>query len=149
MITKASLLPIAISLVVGLLTGFNIDASIGMYPVLVVMTILVLISQRLPIVNTFAIMLSVATMGVVIAQHERGVVQGHEYDGGMRQCKVVVMSEPAERPKTVGVDLLIPAVGKSVRCYLWKEERSMSLKLGDAVVVRLVNNNNGDNDRRL
>ena len=135
MITKASLLPIAISLVVGLLTGFNIDASIGMYPVLVVMTILVLISQRLPIVNTFAIMFSVATMGIMIAQKESSVTQGYDYEGTMSQCKVVVMSEPTEKAKSVEVDVVNIADGSKLKCYLQKDSSAAALAPGNCLDI--------------
>ena len=104
--------------------------------------LLALVCWRWPVVQSVLIGVCFVTLGLALGQKKGDLsLEGNSYEA-------VVMSEPAERPKTVGVDLLIPAVGKSVRCYLWKEERSMSLKLGDAVVVRLANNNNGDNDRR-
>jgi hypothetical protein len=50
--------------------------------------------------------------------------------------EAVVFSEPAEKPKTMAVDLLLPSEGRQVRCYLWKDERSRQVTLGQSLLVR-------------
>ena len=50
--------------------------------------------------------------------------------------EAVVFSEPAEKPKTMAVDLLLPSEGRQVRCYLWKDERSRRVTLGRSLLVR-------------
>ena len=50
--------------------------------------------------------------------------------------EAVVFSEPAEKPKTMAVDLLLPSEGRQVRCYLWKDERSRQVTLGQRLLVR-------------
>ena len=49
--------------------------------------------------------------------------------------EAVVFSEPAEKPKTIAVELLLPEEGRRVRCYLWKDERSQKLQLGSSLLV--------------
>lgn len=49
--------------------------------------------------------------------------------------EAVVMSEPAEKPKTIAVDLLLPEDDRWVRCYMWKDERSRQLQLGSNLLV--------------
>ena len=85
-----------------------------------------------PLAQSIAIYLCCMVTGMALMQLQ------HDREGQRWGCELeaVVMSEPAERPKTIGVDLLVPqAGGRTLRCYLWKDERSRALRLGDELVV--------------
>ena len=49
--------------------------------------------------------------------------------------EAVVASAPAQRPKTIMVELLLPATGERRRCYLWSDERSQQLHVGQNLMV--------------
>ena len=49
----------------------------------------------------------------------------------------VVTGAPAEKPKSVAVDVTLPAYGETRRCYLLKDARSRQLQLGEGIVIRL------------
>lgn len=51
--------------------------------------------------------------------------------------KAVVVSEPAEKPKTVGVELLILPSQERITCYIHKDERSRQMALGDGLTVTM------------
>jgi competence protein ComEC len=70
-------------------------------------------------------------LGMVIAPRE----EKHVSDGIWTEA--VIASTPAERPKTLMVDLLMPSTGELRRCYINKDEHSQQLRLGDDITVRL------------
>jgi competence protein ComEC len=51
--------------------------------------------------------------------------------------EAVVASAPAQRPKTIMAELLLPATGERRRCYLWSDERSQQLHVGQNLMVRI------------
>ena len=54
-----------------------------------------------------------------------------------RWTEAVVASVPADKPKTLQVFLLLTETGERRRCYIWKDERSIQLKAGDNLLVRI------------
>jgi competence protein ComEC len=50
--------------------------------------------------------------------------------------EAVVMSEPVEKPKTMAVDVLLAQSGRKLKCYLYKDERSRGLRIGDGLQIQ-------------
>ena len=50
--------------------------------------------------------------------------------------EAVVVSEPMEKPKTVAVDVLLAASGRKLKCYLYKDDRSRRLRIGDGLQIQ-------------
>ena len=46
-------------------------------------------------------------------------------------------SVPADRPKTLMADLLLPATGEKRRCYIWKDSCSRQIGVGQNLLVRI------------
>lgn len=99
--------------------------------VLVVAVVVAMGCRRWPVVQSVAIGGCFVVLGMTLAQLQRKDPMEGE------TIEAVIMSEPAERPKTVGIDLLVPEKGQTLRCYLRKDARSMNLRLGDGVMVRI------------
>ena len=114
--------------------------------ILVFLSVLVLtfICRRRPLLQSIALYTCALTLGMALggglAQELPQQRYVDETLGSMPSCyghPCVVMSEPAEKPKTVAVDLLLPGDGGTTfRCYLRKDERSLRLKVGDELVVQ-------------
>ena len=86
-----------------------------------------------PVVQTFMLGVDFLLVGMVLIQRQPAPV-------GADQCvEAVVFSAPVEKPKTMAVELLLPENGQRVRRYLWKDDRSRALRLGDAVVLQRLN----------
>ena len=51
--------------------------------------------------------------------------------------EAVAASVPTEKPKTLQVFLLLTETGERRRCYIWKDERSLQLRAGDNLKVRI------------
>ena len=134
-IEKAPLLPIAICLVAGILTGFNIDASIS-YPFLVVMAVLAFFLRKKTVAHTLTIVVATMLLGMVIAQREHRISHGYGYDGHERMCNVIITSELVEKHKTVAVDAVNVENGQRLKCYVHKDSFSMKLMPGNGLRIR-------------
>lgn len=126
------LLPVAVCLMAGIAVG---NWWLPDFPVLFVLLVAVALAfacWRWPLMQSVAILTCCVTLGMTLIQmqgEDDEILEGRELHG-------VVMSEPAERPKTVGMDVLVPSAGgRMVRCYLWKDERSRALRPGDGIVI--------------
>ena len=127
----APLLPVAVCLMAGIAVGNWWQPGFTLLPVLVATVIAAFVCHRWAVTQTVAILACCMVLGMTLTQVQD--TDGEDIAG--RELQGVVMSEPAERPKTIGVDLLVPeAGGRTVRCYLWKDERSRTLRIGDEIV---------------
>ena len=127
--TTPLLIP-AVCLALGILAAPLVNASRWL-PVLFMGSIgLTWLLYRWPRVQSAGVYLCFVLLGMLTGQ---GSKQKPLDDGAV---EAVVFSTPAEKPKTMAVDLLLPDDGRQVRCYLWKDERSRALRLGQGVVVR-------------
>jgi len=127
--TVPLLLP-AISLIMGLVAASLYTNLIVLF---VVFSISVLVSwmlRRKPVWQSLGILSCFFWLGMIVGQRVNHAPIGDGF------AEAVVMSEPAEKPKTIAVDLLLPDHHQQMRCYLWKDERSQQLALGQNVVVR-------------
>lgn len=138
----APLLPLAVCLMAGIAAARWWMPPIPFVVVFAASVLLAIACRRWPAAQSIVIGICFVTFGITLAQWQ--YVEPIE---GLA-VEAVVMSEPAERPKTVAVDLLVPERGQTMRCYLWKGGTGMSLQLGDEVVVRLRSTQDDDGNRR-
>jgi competence protein ComEC len=50
--------------------------------------------------------------------------------------EAVVLTAPVEKPNTMAVDILLTGSQQKLKCYLYKDDRSRSLKIGDGLRVQ-------------
>lgn len=127
--TVPLLLP-AISLIMGLMAASLLS---DLRVLLAAFSLSVLISwllRRWPSWQSLGILSCFFWLGMLVGQRTTKVHIGDSL------VEAVVMSEPTEKPKTIAVDLLLPDLHQQVRCYLWKDERSQQLALGQSLMVR-------------
>lgn len=136
------LLPVAACLMAGIAVGYWWQPGFTLLPVMVATVMVAAACHRWAAVQTVAILACCTVLGMTLTQ----VQTTNDEDVAGREVKGVVMSEPAERPKTIGIDLLVPEKGgRTLRCYLWKDERSRALQLGNEIVVRVEGSATGRN----
>ena len=138
----APLLPLAVCLMAGIIAARWWMPPIPFVFVFAVSVLLAIACRRWPAAQSIVIGICFVTLGITLAQWQ------HDEPIEGQTVEAVVMSEPAERPKTVGVDLLVPDIGKTFRCFLWKNQHSLDLQLGDNVIVRLRSTQDDDGNRR-
>lgn len=101
------LFPVAVSMMTGIAIGHWWMPGFPLPVVLLAALVVALSSYRWPVVQSVSIYFCCMVLGMTLMQLQ------HDDDDGLwsRELEAVVMSEPAERPKSIGVDLLVPEAG--------------------------------------
>ena len=133
---RAPLLPVCVSLIVGILMGFALKASITLLPFLAGMVVLALCLYRHPMAQSLAILLSVMLLGMILAGRQWQESRRYSYDEKFHELQAVVVSEGVEKPRSMAFDVLLASNGRKVKCYVEKNERSRRLKPGDGLLLR-------------
>ena len=129
------LLRLAISLIVGIVVGEYVIISVPMLPVFVAMVAVTLLLWKHPQVQSVAIALCFVVLGGLLIQRQKESLQVTWPEGEV--CyKAVVISEPVEKPKTMAVDILLTSSQRRLKCYLYKDDRSRSLRVGDGLHIQ-------------
>lgn len=140
--TTPLLIP-AVSVVLGILTAPEVNVGWPLLVVFGISVVLTWILYRRSIAQSIGLFLCFFLLGMLAGQ--RGTHSGKQGISDDSVVEAVVFSEPAEKPKTMAVDLLVTAShtgltkhteSRLLRCYLWKDNRSRTLRLGQGVVVR-------------
>lgn len=133
-LSATPLLPVAVCLMAGIAAGRWLHPPFPLLHALAAAVVVAFACRRHAVAQTVAILACCMLLGMTLVQMQ----EKDDEDVYGQKIEAVVMSEPAERPKTIGADLLVPSAGgRTLRCYLWKDEMSRRLKLGDGLVVRL------------
>ena len=126
------LLPIAVCLALGVIAADIWQPAMPMPPFFAGLVVVALLCRRWPLAQSVALCCCSLALGMATRQRAGGV--GIAPLG--KELEAVVMSEPAVRPRTLAVDLLVPdADGLTLRCYLHKDDSSLLLQPGDRMVV--------------
>ncbi|MCR4915909.1 MAG: ComEC/Rec2 family competence protein [Prevotella sp.] len=119
----------ALCLAIGIALGDHIPHSVPMLPVLLAAIAVTLLAGRWPLVQSLGVSLCFTLLGMTIASKDDERLA----DGVWTEA--VVASPPTEKPKTMMADLLLPSTGERRRCFIWKDERSQGLDVGDNLLV--------------
>lgn len=125
------LLPLTMSLIIGIVCCRYLHVGLWGAVLLAVLIAATLLTRRWPAVQSAACCLCFGVLGITIAP------EATERDIDGRWTEAVVASVPADRPKTLMVELLLPTAGEQRRCYIWKDSASRRLALGDNIEIRL------------
>ncbi len=119
----------ALCLAIGIALGDHIPHGVPMLPVLLTAIAVTLLAGRWPLVQSLGVSLCFTLLGMTIASKDDERLA----DGIWTEA--VVASPPTEKPKTMMTDLLLPSTGERRRCFIWKDERSQGLDVGDNLLV--------------
>ena len=129
----APLLPLTCCLIAGIAVGSHLPpTATWLWPlVLLAMVVAAWASDRWPLVQSIAIHVCFVVVGMTVAPHDK------EQPSDRPGQEAVVASLPAERPKTLMVELLLPQTGEQRRWYFWKDEAARTLTIGDNLIVSI------------
>ena len=119
----------ALCLAIGIALGDHIPHGVPMLPVLLAAIAVTLLAGRWPLVQSLGVSLCFTLLGMTIASKDDERLA----DGVWTEA--VVASPLTEKPKTMMADLLLPSTGERRRCFIWKDERSQGLDVGDNLLV--------------
>lgn len=125
------LAPFTLCLVIGILMGSWLCIEASLLPVLIGIVLVAICVRRWPMAQSILLMLSFVLLGMIVMQlHQEKVPKGVTVEA-------IVVANPIEKPKTMAVELLIPSLHQQARYYVWKDERSRQLMMGDAIVLQV------------
>ena len=133
----------AICMMVGIIIGDYLMAEIPLLPIFIGMVVVSVLLWRFEVLQSVAIVMCFFFLGWLLIswQKEKSKITWPEEEVAY---EAVVMSEPVEKPKTMAVDILITGNGQKLKCYLYKDDRSKALRIGDGLKVQSKINPNSD-----
>lgn len=132
---KSPLLGPAACLMMGILVGLKVVLPVPMWVLLGLTVVLALLLWRWALAQSVAIMVCFVLLGWLLVDRQQRLLRVEWPDGEVRY-EAVVISEPVEKPKTIAVDILLTESGRRLKCYLYKDERSRSVKIGDGLRIQ-------------
>ncbi len=141
---RAPLLPIAIALMLGIALSSAITDTtlstlnaklytlnptlIGLYTLNSTLLLLSFFLRNRPVLHTLTLYLCTFLFGLLL-----GTCHVSPTLPQQASHTAVVISEPSEKPKTIGLQLLLVPSGQHVSAYLRKDNRARSLQPGDGI----------------
>ena len=132
---SAPLLYIVICLVAGIVAGEYIRITFSLFPVLLASVAASLFLWHRPYAQSAAVGVCVFVLGWLVMERQQRALQV-EWPNAEVSYEAVVISEPVEKKKTIGVDLLLAKSGRKIKSYFYKDERSRHLRIGDGVKIQ-------------
>jgi competence protein ComEC len=130
----APLLPLAVSLVAGILLGEWFDDQLIALPLLAGLAVAACLLRHHPRMQTAAIGMGVVMVGVMLRVRANQQI-AVEWPEGRQQVECVVISEPVVKEKFVAVDLLTTHGHRKLQGRIARDGRSERIIPGDGLVI--------------
>lgn len=135
MAEKIPLLRLVVFLMTGIVVGEYVPIQVPMFPVWVVMIVVTLLLWRHRYGQSLMLCACFLVLGMLLILRQKESLEVVWPESEV--CyEAVVLSEPVEKPKTMAVDILLPSNHRKLKCYLYKEERSRCLRIGDGLRIQ-------------
>ena len=132
---EAPLLRLAICMMVGIFIGDYVAIGWLLLPIFVGVVILALLLSKHEHLQSVAIAVCFIVLGWLMMQRQKASLEV-VWPKGEVAYEAVVISKPVEKPKTMAVDVLLAASGRKLKCYLYKDDRSRNLCIGDGLQIQ-------------
>ena len=140
------LLRIVVSLMTGILVGEYVAMPLPLCVTFMALVVLALLLSKFPLLQSVTITLCFLVLGAVLIQRQKN--QQVSWPEGEVCYEAVVLTDPVEKQKTMAVDILLPANHLKLKAYLYKDDRSRNLRVGDGLRVQSkIQKNQGFADR--
>ena len=132
---EAPLLRLAVCLMAGIVIGDYVAVGWLLLPIFVGIVVIALLLWKHEHLQSIAIAACFVVLGWLLMERQKAslVVVWPE---GEVSYEAVVISEPIEKPKTMAVDMLLAESGRKLKCYLYKDDRSRNLRIGDGLHIQ-------------
>jgi competence protein ComEC len=132
---EAPLLRLVICLMAGIVVGDSVGTVSWLWPVLIVLVVGTLLLWRYAVLQSLGIALCFVLLGWLLIQRQESTLRVSWPEEEVIY-EAVVLTTPAEKPKTMAVDILLTGSQQKLKCYLYKDDRSRSLKIGDGLRIQ-------------
>ena len=125
----------AVAFVIGIIAGQHAELS-ACWLLFFASLVAAFLLHRYPLWRTAAVLLCMAALGGVRSSAVQRQYDRVTWPDGYVNYEAVVVSEAAEKPKTVGMDVVIAGDGRKIKCYIDKNDESLRLTVGDRLQLR-------------
>ena len=132
---EAPLLRLVICLMAGIVVGDSVGTVSWLWPVMIVLVVGTLLLWRYAVLQSVGIAVCFVLLGWLLIQRQETTLRVSWPEEEVIY-EAVVLTEPVEKPKTMAVDILLTDSQKKLKCYLYKDDRSRSLKIGDGLRIQ-------------
>ncbi len=133
---KSPLLCLSFFLMVGILVSdmamFSLSLLMGLMIVIVLITFLL---SKYPLVQSVFILICFLFLGIVLGTRYR-IQLDVKYPSGEVSYEAVVISSPMDKRKTVSFDIILVNNQRKLKCYVYKDARSRTIRLGDGLKIQ-------------
>lgn len=133
-----------VMLAAGIVVGDSLGDVRLWWALLALTLVAAVISRRRPSLQTVGVALTAAALGGLRSSTVRQSHDGVTWPDGNVSYEAIVVSEGAEKPKTVALDVVIVPGGQKLKCYVSKDERSLRLTVGDRLQLTSHIERNGE-----
>lgn len=140
---EAPLLRLAVCLMSGIVIGDHFVVGWPLLLICVIMVVTALLLWKHEHLQSIAISVCFVVLGWLLMAHQKTSLQVVWPEGEV-SYEAVVLSEPVEKPKTIAVDVLLVESGHKLKCYLYKDDRSRGLRIGDGLQIQSRIESNSD-----
>ena len=132
---EAPLFRLAVCLMVGIVIGDYLFGGRLLLPIFVGVVVIALLLRKHEQLQSIAIAVCFVLLGWLLMQRQKASLMVSWPEGEV-SYEAVVVSEPIEKPKTMAVDVLLTKSGRKLKCYLYKDDRSRRLQIGDGLLLQ-------------
>ncbi len=122
-------------MMVGIVLGTYVPVGIPLWPVFVGILLVALLLEKYENLQSMTIILAFVMLGWVLVKGQWEKVRV-DWPEGEVVYEAVVLTSPVEKAKTMAVDILLTGSGHKLKCYLHKDDRSRSLRIGDGLKIQ-------------
>ena len=132
---EAPLLRLTICLMAGIVIGDIMGGGYWLLLFLAMAVMLALLLWRHALLQSLAIAVCFVLLGWLLVQRQEASLRVQWPEGEV--CyEAVVLSEPVEKSKTMAVDIMLIQSRQKLKCYLYKDERSRKIRIGDGLRIQ-------------
>ena len=132
---EAPLLRLVICLMAGIVVGDSVGTVSWLWPALIVLVVGTLLLWRYAVLQSVGIAMCFMLLGWLLIQKQETTLRVSWPEEEVIY-EAVVLTAPVEKPKTIAVDILLTGSQQKLKCYLYKDDRSRSLKIGDGLRIQ-------------
>ena len=132
---EAPLLRLVICLMAGIVVGDSVGTVSWLWPVLIVLVVGTLLLWRYAVLQSMGIAVCFVLLGWLLIQRQESTLRVSWPEEEVIY-EAVILTAPVEKPKTMAVDILLTDSQQKLKCYLYKDDRSRSLKIGDGLRIQ-------------
>ena len=132
---EAPLLHLVICLMAGIVVGDSVGTVSWLWPAFVVMVVGTLLLWRYAVGQSAGIAVCFVLLGGLLVQRQEASLRVSWPEQEL-VYEAVVLSDPVEKAKTMAVDILLTGSQQKLKCYLYKDNKSRSLKISDGLRIQ-------------